>query len=392
MPMWPLIPVVILLGTMLSSCGSENGKGESDEETDEKKEKDEKKETEETEEFEEKIAECESTKGESCTCNALVCCTSSENKTETVHIKKREEDRNILMADIAQLNRTDIEREKEFTVCKFSPDKKCTLDVTYIEDQEWKAYDESSNQGEGKELLNANESYMICTYGRGYLFFKDAGQVMRSEMEEMADLKRIPEKWNQEFPDGAPEEIRKLGEEFSYLKIGFRGDLRFYENPNIYEVAELFQEQTQTPQITMSKNKWKRTAYGQSFSAPKGERKRNEEKEMKKKKWLVMVMLVLVCSLMFGTTVCAAGTGDVAGAAIEGTWKDASAQIKTVVNKVVFPAIDLILAVFFFAKLGTAYFDYRKHGQFEWAAPAILFACLIFTLTAPVYIWTILGM
>lgn len=106
---------------------------------------------------------------------------------------------------------------------------------------------------------------------------------------------------------------------------------------------------------------------------------------------LVMVMLVLVCSLMFGTTVCAAGTGDVAGA-IEGTWKDASAQIKTVVNKVVFPAIDLILAVFFFAKLGTAYFDYRKHGQFEWAAPAILFACLVFTLTAPAYIWTILGM
>lgn len=135
----------------------------------------------------------------------------------------------------------------------------------------------------------------------------------------------------------------------------------------------------------MTKNKWKRTAYGQSFSVPKG-------REMKKKKWLVMVMLVLVCSLMFGTTVCAAGTGDVAGAAIEGTWKHASAQIKTVVNKVVFPAIDLILAVFFFAKLGTAYFDYRKHGQFEWAAPAILFACLVFTLTAPAYIWTILGM
>lgn len=198
MPMWPLIPVVILLGTMLSSCGSENGKGESDEETDEKKE------TEETEEFEEEIAECESTKGEPCTCNALVCCTSSENKTETVHIKKREEDRNILMADIAQLNRTDIEREKEFTVCKFSPDKKCTLDVTYIEDQEWKAYDESSSQGDGKELLNANESYMICTYGRGYLFFKDAGQVMRSEMEEMAkdqllvtieQLQNIPDGW-----------------------------------------------------------------------------------------------------------------------------------------------------------------------------------------------------
>ncbi|WP_331655478.1 DUF3852 family protein [Aminipila sp.] len=35
---------------------------------------------------------------------------------------------------------------------------------------------------------------------------------------------------------------------------------------------------------------------------------------------------------------------------------------------------------------------HRKHGQFEWAAPAILFACLVFTLTAPLYIWTILAM
>jgi hypothetical protein len=99
--------------------------------------------------------------------------------------------------------------------------------------------------------------------------------------------------------------------------------------------------------------------------------------------------LIMVC--MLGTTAMAAGTGDVAGA-IEGTWNDASAQIKTVVNNVVFPAIDLILAVFFFAKLGMAYFDYRKHGQFEWSGPAILFACLVFTLTAPLYVWTILGM
>ena len=86
----------------------------------------------------------------------------------------------------------------------------------------------------------------------------------------------------------------------------------------------------------------------------------------------------------------AAGTGDVAGA-VESTWATASTQIKTVVNNVVFPAIDLILAVFFFAKLGTAYFDYRKSGQFEWTAPAILFACLVFTLTAPLYIWQIIG-
>ncbi|MDJ0305614.1 DUF3852 domain-containing protein [Dehalobacter sp.] len=111
----------------------------------------------------------------------------------------------------------------------------------------------------------------------------------------------------------------------------------------------------------------------------------------KNKKILVIFCLALVLVTVFCMAAYAAPTGDVAGA-IENTWNDASSQIKTVVNKVVFPAIDLILAVFFFAKLGTAYFDYRKHGQFEWAAPAILFACLVFTLTAPVYIWTILGM
>lgn len=106
-------------------------------------------------------------------------------------------------------------------------------------------------------------------------------------------------------------------------------------------------------------------------------------------------LMMLVCVAALTACVCCvpayAANGDVAGA-IEGTWDTASEQIKTVVNNVVFPAIDLILAVFFFAKLGTAYFDYRKHGQFEWAAPAILFACLVFTLTAPLYVWQILGM
>ena len=51
----------------------------------------------------------------------------------------------------------------------------------------------------------------------------------------------------------------------------------------------------------------------------------------------------------------------------------------------------LILAVLFFVKVGTAYMDYRKHGQIEWAPPVILFACLVFMLTAPLYIWGIIG-
>lgn len=97
-------------------------------------------------------------------------------------------------------------------------------------------------------------------------------------------------------------------------------------------------------------------------------------------------MIVTMSAISF----CAFADGDVAGA-IEGTWSTASSQIKQVVNNVVFPIIDLLLAVFFFGKLGCAYFDYRRSGHFEWAAPAILFACLVFTLTAPMYIWTIIN-
>lgn len=110
---------------------------------------------------------------------------------------------------------------------------------------------------------------------------------------------------------------------------------------------------------------------------------------MKKKtlKILLCIMAVFIVATAFSITAYAAG--DVAGA-VQQTWNTAKNQIKTVVDNVVFPVVDMILAILFFVKVGTAYFEYRKHGQFEFAAPAILFACLIFTLTAPLYIWTIL--
>ena len=109
-----------------------------------------------------------------------------------------------------------------------------------------------------------------------------------------------------------------------------------------------------------------------------------------KKKWTRMLVCAALVALIFTVSaVPAFAAGDVAGA-IEGTWNTAKTQIQTVVNNVVFPVVDMILAILFFVKVGTSYFEYRKHGQFEFAAPCILFACLIFTLTAPLYIWTIL--
>jgi len=123
--------------------------------------------------------------------------------------------------------------------------------------------------------------------------------------------------------------------------------------------------------------------------------KRKAEIYMKKaKKIIATLALILILSSLLCVTAFAApaggGVGDVAGA-VEQTWRTAAVQVKAVVNNVVFPVCATILAIFFFVKLGTAYFDYRKHGQFEWAAPAILFGCLVFIITAPLYIWNILG-
>lgn len=109
-----------------------------------------------------------------------------------------------------------------------------------------------------------------------------------------------------------------------------------------------------------------------------------------KKKVIVLLVMALFMVAMMSITAFAA-EGDVAGA-VEDTWIAARGQIKTVVNNVIFPVIDLVLAVLFFIKVATAYLDYRKHGQFEWTAPAILLGTLLFSLTCPLYIWKILGM
>ena len=109
-----------------------------------------------------------------------------------------------------------------------------------------------------------------------------------------------------------------------------------------------------------------------------------------KKKVIVLLVMALFMVAMMSITAFAA-EGDVAGA-VEDTWIAARGQIKTGVNNVIFPVIDLVLAVLFFIKVATAYLDYRKHGQFEWTAPAILLGTLVFSLTCPLYIWKILGM
>ncbi len=104
-----------------------------------------------------------------------------------------------------------------------------------------------------------------------------------------------------------------------------------------------------------------------------------------KKRTLITLITAAVMTAFSGLTAYA--SGDVAGA-VEGTWTTARSQVVSVVDNVIFPVIDVILAVLLFVKIALAYLDYRKHGQLEWTPIAIIFGCLIFTLTAPLYIWS----
>ena len=108
---------------------------------------------------------------------------------------------------------------------------------------------------------------------------------------------------------------------------------------------------------------------------------------MRSKKKIIAAAVSAFCFVQMMST-SAYASGDVAGA-VQSTWTTARAQVVSVVNNVVFPVIDVILAVLLFVKIGMLYMDYRKHGQIEWTPAAILFGCLIFTLTAPLYIWSI---
>ncbi len=107
-------------------------------------------------------------------------------------------------------------------------------------------------------------------------------------------------------------------------------------------------------------------------------------------KWMVALTATIytLWSKLWITPIYA--SGDVSGVITE-TWKNAESQIRKVVDGVIFPALSIILAIFFFVKLGTSYFDYKRNNdRFEWTAPAILFVCLVFTLTAPSYIWKLI--
>jgi len=90
----------------------------------------------------------------------------------------------------------------------------------------------------------------------------------------------------------------------------------------------------------------------------------NKLKKVKNKVVATIISSMAVANMMAMT---AYAEGDVSGA-IQSTWNDAKSQIKSIVNNVVFPVLDVVLVILLFVKIGTLYMEYRKHGQFEWSA------------------------
>lgn len=73
-------------------------------------------------------------------------------------------------------------------------------------------------------------------------------------------------------------------------------------------------------------------------------------------KRIIMIFTAVVIILSACLAVPTFADGDVAGA-VEETWIVARDQIRSVTDKVIFPVIDVILAILFFVKIATAYLD-----------------------------------
>ena len=70
----------------------------------------------------------------------------------------------------------------------------------------------------------------------------------------------------------------------------------------------------------------------------------------------IIIAAVSVIALASLCSLTAFADGEVAGA-VESTWNAAKGQIKTIVNTVVFPVVDVILAILLFVKIATSYMD-----------------------------------
>lgn len=113
---------------------------------------------------------------------------------------------------------------------------------------------------------------------------------------------------------------------------------------------------------------------------------------MSKKGKFTAWMSALIFSLALFPAPAFATDTDVAGVVTSAYSTYIQPQIKSLVNGVVFPLIDIILVVSVIVRLCMSIYSYRHNGnQFEWHILLGLFCGLIVSLTAPLWIWKIIN-
>lgn len=103
---------------------------------------------------------------------------------------------------------------------------------------------------------------------------------------------------------------------------------------------------------------------------------------------LLLVLTVALLTLPAYAT--NADSGNIAGV-VNDIWADASGQIKTICNDVVFPALSWVCGVGFVISVIVAIFNYKKHHTVEVGWPIALLLGLLICLTAPTWVWTLVG-
>lgn len=102
-----------------------------------------------------------------------------------------------------------------------------------------------------EDVLRYMEYTVLCE-GKPYIATGgNIKQYPKFNPEEYVLLKLIPSKWedkwyqwNQELPANASPEAKAEAREFSELKVGYRGDLRFTKM-EVIDILQLMQEQSQ---------------------------------------------------------------------------------------------------------------------------------------------------
>ncbi len=108
-----------------------------------------------------------------------------------------------------------------------------------------------------------------------------------------------------------------------------------------------------------------------------------------KKTLLLIAVIAILVSISAIPAYATANVSDAVNSAFNSYIKP---QIKSVVNIAVFGSVDAVLLVFFVIKLATSVMDYRRNGgQIEWKVPAGLAAGLALSISAPFWMWSVIG-